>query len=296
MNILVKIVTRDAITDLSNEVKFFAIQCLTTLMDIFPTLVNGLVNAGLAKGMATVMQSSIGFIDLSEACIKAYEKISQENPPAVLKSGAVGIILEQMDFFESSTQQRIFKIIQRVARHSTTESDFDSNLMPVLPFILMNLSVDMTNGDKKKIEDISKIVFEIQESFSLFYSPTSEFSKVQDQFDKLNNCGVYNIISEHIKTYSDISKKQQQILAVQVGDSPSKMSDPLAMDIDQSSLQIDSANTSHVITHQTILNFFKILENACKYSFKVSNKLFGESNLFQDLAPFLPHDFSGKKK
>jgi len=45
-------------------------------MDIFPTLVNGLVNAGLAKGMATVMQSSIGFIDLSEACIKAYEKIS----------------------------------------------------------------------------------------------------------------------------------------------------------------------------------------------------------------------------
>jgi hypothetical protein len=45
-------------------------------MDIFPTLVNGLVNAGLAKGMAVVMQSSIGFIDLSEACIKSYEKIS----------------------------------------------------------------------------------------------------------------------------------------------------------------------------------------------------------------------------
>jgi hypothetical protein len=148
-------------------------------MDIFPTLVNGLVNAGLAKGMATVMQGSIGFIDLSEACIKAYEKISQENPPAVLKSGAVGIILEQMDFFESATQQRIFKIIQRVARHSSTESDFDSNLMPVLPYILMNLQ-DMSNADKKRVEDISKIVFEIQESFSLFYSPTHDFQKVSD--------------------------------------------------------------------------------------------------------------------
>ena len=46
MDILVKIVGRDTLTDLSNEVKFFAIQCLTTLMDIFPTLVNHLVSLG----------------------------------------------------------------------------------------------------------------------------------------------------------------------------------------------------------------------------------------------------------
>ena len=36
MDILVKIVARDPMTDLSNEVKFFAVQCLSTLMDIFP--------------------------------------------------------------------------------------------------------------------------------------------------------------------------------------------------------------------------------------------------------------------
>lgn len=44
------------------------------------------------------------------------------------------------------------------------------------------------------------------------------------------------------------------------------------------------------------MNFFKILENACKYSFKVANQIFGESELFVDLAPFLPDDFSGQKK
>lgn len=44
------------------------------------------------------------------------------------------------------------------------------------------------------------------------------------------------------------------------------------------------------------MNFFKILENACKYSFKVANQIFGESELFLDLAPFLPNDFSGQKK
>ena len=142
IDILVKIVNRDALTDLSNEVKFFAVSCLTTLMDIFPSLVNSLVNTGLLKGMTQLMQNTMGFIDLAEACIKAYEKIALENPSAVLKSGAIGCVLQQMDFFEVGTQQRIFRIIQRVARHSTCESDFDTYLLPVLPFIVMSLSVD----------------------------------------------------------------------------------------------------------------------------------------------------------
>ena len=97
---LVKIVNRDVISDLSNEVKFFCIQCLSTLMDIFPGSVNTLVQAGLVKGMSNLLQNSFGFIDLSEACIKAFEKIVIENPPAVLRSGAIGVILQQMDFFE----------------------------------------------------------------------------------------------------------------------------------------------------------------------------------------------------
>jgi len=70
-------------------------------MDIFPSLVNNLVNAGLVKGMTTVMQQSIGFTELSEACIKGIEKVVLENPPAVLKSGAIGVILEQVAFFEN---------------------------------------------------------------------------------------------------------------------------------------------------------------------------------------------------
>lgn len=133
-------------------------------MDIFPSLVNGLVHAGLVTAMATLMQGSFGFVDLSEACIKAYEKIVQENPPAVLRSGAVGIILQQMDFLETSTQQRIFRIIQRVARHSTTEADFDAHILPIMPFICVNLHLDNVSGDQNKVqqqvEDVSKIVCE----------------------------------------------------------------------------------------------------------------------------------------
>ena len=94
MDILVKIVNRDMMSELGLEVKFFAIQALTTIMDIFPSLVNSLVNAGLVKGMTSVMQQSVGFTELSEACIKCLEKVVQENPPAVLKSGAIAVVLD----------------------------------------------------------------------------------------------------------------------------------------------------------------------------------------------------------
>jgi len=41
----------------------------------------------------------MGFVEIGEACIKAFEKIVIENPGTVLKSGAVAIIIEQLDFF-----------------------------------------------------------------------------------------------------------------------------------------------------------------------------------------------------
>ena len=142
MDILVKIVSRDIVSDFSNEVKLFAVQCLSTLMDIFPSLVNGLVNAGLVKGLTTALKGGMQLIDLAEACIKAYEKIVVENPPAVLRSGAFASMLELKDFLDVATQNRIFRIIQKIARHSTTEGDFDTHILPILPFIAPDLIID----------------------------------------------------------------------------------------------------------------------------------------------------------
>jgi hypothetical protein len=62
-------------------------------MDIFPTLVNHLVSLGFVANLNIALQSSEGFIDLTEACIKSLEKIVLGNPNVVLKSGALGLIL-----------------------------------------------------------------------------------------------------------------------------------------------------------------------------------------------------------
>ena len=51
--------------------------------------------------------------------------------------------------------------------------------------------------------------------------------------------------------------------------------------------QIESKASEQVLTNQTILNYFTILESSCKYSEKVTNKLFASSSLLDDLAQFV---------
>jgi len=67
----------------------------------------------------------------------------------------------------------------------------------------MNLSPENASSDPKKIEDMSRIVCEMQESFYLFYNPVVEFEKVADQYNKLLD--LFDIILSHIKQYAEIN-------------------------------------------------------------------------------------------
>jgi len=72
-------------------------------MDIFPTVCGSIVNHGAVKSIADLLERCMGFIDLNEACIKCLEKISIENPYAILTSGTIALCLNMMDFFEIAT-------------------------------------------------------------------------------------------------------------------------------------------------------------------------------------------------
>lgn len=65
----------------------------------------------------------------------------------------------------------------KISRHSTSEADFDTFIMPMIGFISMSLSIEQ-GSDQKKLEDISKVVAEIQESFCIFINPINDFEKV----------------------------------------------------------------------------------------------------------------------
>lgn len=53
---------------------------MTNLIDIFPSVWNSLVNHGAVKCIVELLERSLEFGDLVEACIKCLDKISMENP------------------------------------------------------------------------------------------------------------------------------------------------------------------------------------------------------------------------
>ena len=117
----------------------FSIQCLTNLMDIFPNICNSIVTHGGVKQLAQVLERSMGFSDLTESCIRAIEKISIENPNAILTSGTMALVLNMMDFFEITTQKKIISIILNISRQSACENDLNEHLLPMLPCLCMFL-------------------------------------------------------------------------------------------------------------------------------------------------------------
>lgn len=102
--------------------------------------------------------------------------------------------------------------------------------MPVLPFILMNLTDDTLINDLSKFEDASKIVFEMQESFVLFLSPTHDFKKVGLQYDKLSREGLFDIILGHVKQYCNDFTRRFAAKAKKLGNNQA-FKDPLLRDL-----------------------------------------------------------------
>lgn len=169
----------------------------------------------------------------------------------------------------------MFRIIQKIARHSMTEADLDTHILPVLPYICLSLGADTARQDPKKVEDASRIICEVQDSFSLFYSPNADFAKVAAQYDKLLAAGVLDIVLGNVHLYAETLSK----IISQKGGVKNKAIN-----------EIDSTSASQRFTQQTITNHFKLLENASRFSAKVASKLIGESSLLEDLAAFLPGD------
>jgi hypothetical protein len=54
-----------------------AIQSLTSIIDIYPTHLTYLLQLGLVPALKETMESSMGYMDLVEGCIKFFEKISR---------------------------------------------------------------------------------------------------------------------------------------------------------------------------------------------------------------------------
>jgi len=133
-------------------------------MDISPNIVTHVVNAGGVKVLCDTMANALGFIELSEACIKALDKISHENPHAILTSQTLQITLNMFDFFEKTTQSRIVEIALNISRHSASKKDYEEHLLPLMP-CFSNLLMMRGEQNKKLLENVTTIFLRLCEIF-----------------------------------------------------------------------------------------------------------------------------------
>lgn len=70
-------------------------QCLYSLIDIYPQNTNNMVAKGFITSMCSAMEEmmQMGDFTIVEQCIKTFDKVSYENPHAILKSKAIPMSL-----------------------------------------------------------------------------------------------------------------------------------------------------------------------------------------------------------
>ena len=69
-------------------------------MDIYPQSIQNMIREDLIRHMCDTMEQMMGDTTVAEFCIKTFDKISIENPHAVLTSRGITMTLGMIDFFD----------------------------------------------------------------------------------------------------------------------------------------------------------------------------------------------------
>lgn len=114
------------------DIILYAMISLTHLMDALPNVANLVASTGGVSAICSKL-TNIEFIDMAEHAIKALEKLSYENGPAILKEGAFASLMNMMEFFESEIQKKIIGVCINIARTLPFPELFDDYVLTVLP-------------------------------------------------------------------------------------------------------------------------------------------------------------------
>ena len=102
-------------------------------MDIYPQSIANMIREDVIRHMCDTMEQTMGDQMLAEFCIKTFDKISLENPHAVLTSKAIVMCLNMIDFFPVDTQSKILSLLLNCCRSAQSEDEFDQHLMNMVP-------------------------------------------------------------------------------------------------------------------------------------------------------------------
>lgn len=130
------IINSPTYSDVSSEIAFHSISSLISIMEIFPSSVNTIINKSNDNGSIIGALSSkiqnLEYIDVAEKAIKALERISLESAASVLNGANLDLIFNITDFFELNTQIVMLKMVSNICVNINREEDF-KKLIPMIP-------------------------------------------------------------------------------------------------------------------------------------------------------------------
>ncbi|CAK9164785.1 unnamed protein product [Ilex paraguariensis] len=149
---LVKLARHDS----NPDIMLLAIRAITYLCDVHPRSSGYLVRHDAVPALCQRLMS-IEYLDVAEQCLQALEKISREQPPACLQSGAIMAVLSYIDFFSTSVQRVALSTVVNICKKLPSEGP--SPFMEAVP-ILCNL---LQYEDRQLVEDVATCLIMIAE-------------------------------------------------------------------------------------------------------------------------------------
>ncbi|XAR59835.1 Ubiquitin--protein ligase [Bertholletia excelsa] len=167
------------------DIMILAARALTHLCDVLPSSCAAVVQYG-AVSCFVARLLTIEYMDLAEQSLQALKKISQEDPTACLRAGALMAVLSYLDFFSTGVQRVALSTAANMCKKLPSDAaDFVMEAVPLLTNLLQY-------HDAKVLEHASVCLTRI----------TDAFASSPDKLDELCNHGLVAQAASLISTSS----------------------------------------------------------------------------------------------
>ncbi|XP_031397200.1 E3 ubiquitin-protein ligase UPL4 [Punica granatum] len=152
------------------DIMLLAIRAITYLCDVFPRSSGFLVRHDAIHALCEKLMA-IEYMDVAEQCLQALEKISRDQPLACLQAGAIGAVLNLIDFLSTSMQRVALSIVVNICRRLPSENH--SLFMEAVP-VLCNL---LQYEDRQLVESVATCLIKIVDQVSQYQEMLYETCK-----------------------------------------------------------------------------------------------------------------------
>lgn len=206
------------------DITLYSLQCLNFLLDLNPAYTSTVKKYG---GMPKIvlMTQNIEFIDLAEMAIKAIEKMSLENPFALLECDAFCSVLNLIDFFDLSLKKSALKACINMTLSISSYDIYNKFIFPAVPSLTGLTKFNQNDSDHSVSSSAILCFFYIFSNIKAYNLYTND-NKIEMNIlqwgvlDNLYEIAIFYLKNNHMhakKLNNDVFKNILKIFQILIG-------------------------------------------------------------------------------